>query len=447
MIKELLINLKLISVLIGFFLLTLLYCDLSLAKSFKKTDLEKLIKTGNNGKPVKSLAELLPLLPDELLSNFTFVFDSRSPFKDSITAKKPRVILFSPDTRFILTFIGDEQKSGANIVEISEFNDEKSKFEFYAYDLNSYPRKPASLASSSCTKCHGTDPRPIYDAYPLWPGFYGAVLDSFPSKIVTSRAELKEFKSFIQNNSKEGLYKNLRFKKGSSVAPYLEPSKLKLDDRLQAVHRSTKFKPNEKFGISLTALNKKRIFRKIKQSPRYETKKKEVLFELLNCGFSKVKPQRIYKIKNEVLIENEARINRMKIVKQNKGNVLLQMQELKFTKQLAQLDWMAEQLAIDRKDWSLAMEENSLAFFDGILSGKFKGDLYYAKEDIIFELLQDISLSDKVYKKFFKIGSDLSVYDLPFVKKLSWTKATNSCNQLRKDILIKKLRKVATASD
>ena len=51
------------------------------------------------GRPVDSVSELVPLLPEELRRNFTFVYDSRSPFKAAITPQKPRVILFTDDAR------------------------------------------------------------------------------------------------------------------------------------------------------------------------------------------------------------------------------------------------------------------------------------------------------------------------------------------------------------
>src|SRR5579864_6638262 len=64
---------------------------------------ELLARNPQTGRPVDSVAELVPLLPAELRRNFTFVHDSRSPFKASITPQRPRVILFTDDTRLVLT--------------------------------------------------------------------------------------------------------------------------------------------------------------------------------------------------------------------------------------------------------------------------------------------------------------------------------------------------------
>ena len=136
------------------------------------------------GRPVDSVAELVPLLPDELRKNFTLVYDSRSPFKASITPQLPRVILFTDDGRLVLTFIGDDQAPGADLLETMSFDDEQAKFVLNAYLLPAAERRAwrPSAADAKCERCHGADPRPIFDSYPLWPGFYGSVQDTFPAR-------------------------------------------------------------------------------------------------------------------------------------------------------------------------------------------------------------------------------------------------------------------------
>ena len=80
------------------------------------------------GAPVDSLEQLLPLLPRKLRANFTLVYDSRGPFKDVITPNAPRVILFTDDARFILTFIGDPSAPGHDLIETMNFDDDAARF-------------------------------------------------------------------------------------------------------------------------------------------------------------------------------------------------------------------------------------------------------------------------------------------------------------------------------
>src|SRR5215470_900924 len=100
-----------------------------------------LARNPQTGQPVDSVAELVPLLPDELRKNFTFVYDSRSPFKASITPLLPRVILFSDDGRMVLTFIGDDQAPGADLLESMSFDDAQAKFVMNAYLLPAAERR------------------------------------------------------------------------------------------------------------------------------------------------------------------------------------------------------------------------------------------------------------------------------------------------------------------
>lgn len=411
------------------FLFFCLFCSHLQANAFDEESLKDLIKQ----KKVQSIEELLPLLPSELLSNFTLVYDSRSPFKGSITTEYPRVILFSRDTRFVLTFTGHPKKPGYDIVESINFDDNTASFQFYAYDFNNPQGKSPHLSRQSCKRCHGQDPRPIFDSYPLWPGFYGSVLDSFPDGVNTSQNEKQKFKKFLSKQAKQGLYKYLKFPPGSAVSPYLEPKDLKLNENKEALTHSTKFKPNERLGIALTALNKKRIFRQMKKSHLYESQKKAILFELLNCGKSQIEQSRLKKVQKLMRLENRDRIKRMAAIGRDNFHELLQMQELKFYTAIAQVDWVAEQLKISREEWSMALEPNSFSFFDGILSGLHNNRYYYVKEDIIFEMLKDLSKSEVRYKQFFEISYNLKYYDLPFIDKMSLKTAKKSCSLLAKD--------------
>ena len=66
--------------------------------AFDSARLEVLLQRNpTTGRPVDSIAELVPLLPRELRSNFTFVYDSRSPFRASISPEFPRAVLSTDD--------------------------------------------------------------------------------------------------------------------------------------------------------------------------------------------------------------------------------------------------------------------------------------------------------------------------------------------------------------
>src|SRR5215472_13431202 len=182
-----------------------------------------LARNPQTGQPVDSVSELVPLLPEELRQNFALVYDSRSPFKASITPERPRVILFTDDARLVLTFIGDEPAAQRRAWR-------------------------PSAAEAKCERCHGADSRPIYDSYPLWPGYHGAVLDTFPKDRLRQR-DRKNFAAFRAGAANTGAYKDLIYPEGSPVTPFLDPRLF-----------------NARFG---TALNRQRIYRKLAAGPRF----------------------------------------------------------------------------------------------------------------------------------------------------------------------------------
>lgn len=391
-------------------------------------------------KPTSEISELIPALPTELRTNFTFVYESRSPFKDSISHDYPRVILYSSDGKFVITYTGDPNKPGHNLVETMTFDDKTSKFKMSIFDLDEKNKLSKKIKTSSCNSCHGEDIRPIFDSYPLWPGFYGSVLDSFPKNISAIDKEKKRYQNFLSSVNHKKAYSDLLFNKESEVTPYLETSKLLLNENNEAVNPDSRFKPNERLGIALTYLNKKRIFNKLKKSNLYKEKRKEILYELLDCGGSKVNPERQDKILSDLTKENNDRIDKMKVTKDEREHMLLQMQELLFVRETAQLDWMADLLKIDHEDWSMALEKNSWSFFDGILSGVHEKKSFYMKEDFIYEILQDLANEEPSYSSFFSIGYNLEHYDLPTINKIDWDSAVKACKPLGKELLASRFK-------
>ncbi len=142
---------------------------------------------------IKRIQDLLPFLPSELRANFVLMFKSRS--LQEATYLAPRVILYSPQSDFIMTFNGDKSQEGFESIETVRFihsenrfifeeilfdGDLKSRMEFlsqkgetqranYLLDRSTRtgPNPPV------CRACHQSDPRPNWEHYSFWPGAYG----------------------------------------------------------------------------------------------------------------------------------------------------------------------------------------------------------------------------------------------------------------------------------
>jgi hypothetical protein len=379
------------------------------------------------GRPVDSIRELIPLLPAELRKNFTFVYDSRSPFHGSISPDYPRVILFTNDARLVLTFTGDEQKPGSDLLEILSFDDRTARFEPKSYLLPIAQRRNEQLASeaTNCARCHGSDPRPIFDSYPLWPGFYGSVFDTFPR----GAEEARLYRHFLATSGRTGVYRDLIFPEGSPVSPYLDPRNLG-KGTLNIDYRTMTFLPNARLGMALTELNRKRIYRKLSSGANFAAKEKQLLAELLECkGVAGPDLEAERLIQSELERENARRLERLGLRSQDGRPRRENMQELELTREISEIDQVAREAGSDRSDWSMALEPGSWSFFDGILSGMYRDKSYYLKEDLIFEFLSHLSDREPAFRRYFVVR-DAFGKDYPFGHRISLGDAQKSCRLL-----------------
>lgn len=411
------------------FIFFLLIIKTALATSLNDLQIQALLASNpKTKKPVDSIEEFLPLLPKEFLENFTFVYNSRSPFKSSISPEFPRVILFSKDSKMILTFTGNPNQPGFEILETLSFDNNTSRFTASIYELPAAFRLKNNLSAEqkNCALCHGKDTRPIFDSYPLWPGFYGSIRDTFPKNHSVGELEYSNYKKFLEANARKGVYRFLNFKSDSSVSPYLDPKDFNSKSSEGDLNQF-KFLPNTRLGMALTELNRQRIFRKLKDSPLYKTKEKIILSELLGCKKSKVSKKLISAIKKNLFYENKERLFRLGVDPLSKLEKPQHMIELDYAKELAQLEWAAEQLQINRGDWSMALEPDSNSYFDGILSGIHNNKSYYLKEDLILEIVKNMAQSQPQYQKFFRPTSHYAYLGYPFGNKIDITVAQKIC--------------------
>jgi hypothetical protein len=396
---------------------------------FTEARLQELLqKNLTTGLPVDSISELIPLLPRELRENFTLVYDSRSPFRSGISPEYPRVILFTNDARLVLTFIGDERQPGFDMLETMSFDYESATFKLHAYLLPAAERRSwrPSAEDARCARCHGADARPIFDSYPLWPGYFGSVQDTFPHDRIGQK-EAKSYAAFAGGAAKTGVYKDLIYPSGSPVSPYLDP-RLFHDNTVTLDPKLFPYVPNARLGIALTELNRQRIYRKLAEGPGFAANEKQILGKLLECQPGD-RPDRnaMRPIAEQLQSENTARLKRLGVLPGDPPKSRDDMQELQFVRELTEIDWVAKSAGVDRSDWSMAMERGSLALFDGILSGISDGKSYYLKEDLIFEVLSHLREREPAFRPYFKWSNVFEDYGYPFGHRLDLSAAAKSC--------------------
>lgn len=209
-----------------------------------------------DNKQITNMEELLPELPYDLRSNFVAMFDSRS--RQGASMEKPRIIMFGKDGKILMSFNGDSTHSNFNRLELIQFNEEKKNFEFFEIgfpivrDSNGRAVRP-DKNPSSCLRCHGADPHPIWNSYNNWPGAFGSGDDFLEGN------ELSAFENFLTARRSMDRYSALSPMTGSDLAPFSYEKR-----------GNVQFRPNLRMGSHMSRLQAKHVAELVRASGRFE---------------------------------------------------------------------------------------------------------------------------------------------------------------------------------
>lgn len=220
---------------------------------------------------IKSVDDVLKLLPNELFLNGTLVYKSRSlqgPHK--VDYFHPRAIL-NHDEKFFLTYNSNPNDLGFNALELAEVDlSEKEISKIMKFQEISFPDNSQSMSwsevqskihtteinPSKCTSCHGIPARPIFPSYPLWVGFYGFA-NGQSDKIEEKNYQLLWEKA---KNDPKSRYHRYQFE-------YTPPL----------------FMRNENLNDVFGNINSAVTARKIKKTSNYNEYKYSIFAALINC--------------------------------------------------------------------------------------------------------------------------------------------------------------------
>lgn len=146
-----------------------------------------------NGDKIKSVDDLVQELPQDLKSNFTLVYQSRSLEKESVSGHFPRPILFSQKSQLMMAYTTDPNNKNHpqefQKTQFIQYNEAAATFDFYTLDFNITPAR-VEKNPSLCYSCH-TNKTPLWDEYDFWAGVVGSDDDHVPpvgeeNKILTN---------------------------------------------------------------------------------------------------------------------------------------------------------------------------------------------------------------------------------------------------------------------
>jgi hypothetical protein len=209
---------------------------------------------------VRSIDELLSLLPNSLRSRYVLIYASRS--LQNASYHDPRVLLYTRDAKFVVAYNGASAEDGYRTLETMEFDDRARAFYFRELTF------PAEGADSDravvsepnpprCRVCHGDDPHPVWDSYPTWPGAYGEE----DRARHPGAAERAGFSDFLAHRSESPRYRLLLNPDALGAAPLR-------DDAAAYEGRDTTSR-NAEFGMLLQKLAYQAIARRVVASPRF----------------------------------------------------------------------------------------------------------------------------------------------------------------------------------
>jgi hypothetical protein len=212
---------------------------------------------------LRSVEAVLAVLPKWLQASYTLIHTSADG-EEVTDYANPRVLLFSPDGKFILSY---NIKSDVHRLRIAQFIDRQERLALYEINFDPAGSKAANFSQenpSDCSGCHNDDPKYHIEEYDKWQGWYGSLDDSF----LDGSAEDKGLQDLRRRaKAKEPRLEHLAFPEQFPNYPYhrFDPAMQK-----NSVGRGFSSMPNTRLTLAMMRLQARIAFRKLKSSPNYE---------------------------------------------------------------------------------------------------------------------------------------------------------------------------------
>jgi hypothetical protein len=165
------------------------------------SDLVEVIKLND----VKTIDQLLQVLPSEFLQGHTMIYRSRALDRELVSERRPRVLAYGTDARFVMAY--NSHVSGRlalpgdrESIETIEFTPAGAKLRVLDFDgIRSPLDRTIEVNAKKCTQCHGSDPKGFWDPYNHWSGVYGSLSRGFVDfiRIPTAAQPVPEYDAFL----------------------------------------------------------------------------------------------------------------------------------------------------------------------------------------------------------------------------------------------------------
>jgi hypothetical protein len=216
---------------------------------------------------VTTVEQLLPLLPVDYRAGYLFLYSSRGQHAANVFPEQPRVLLYGTDATFMMIF-GKSPSAppvvdDTDAVQTMEFQPDERRFVLreITFAGGKNPLDPAPIDNpSACLSCHSSDPRPIFDAYNFWPGFYGSVSRVGCATMQAGTPEMAGYTAFLANHRNADRYQFLPPEIDFGGCPASPENEL-------TVRNAVSTTPHDDLTDFIFELNGRRILRKLAESP------------------------------------------------------------------------------------------------------------------------------------------------------------------------------------
>lgn len=238
-----------------------------------------------NDPNTKTKADFLKRIPKDSLQKFTFIHKSLSLQQHGVSKETPRVMRFSNDGKFIITYTTNENSSNINGIESIFFDDKTRRYHFLHTEFLTEDQITNGVSSitekdpKACMSCHGgLDPRPNWQQYQTWPGVYGEDDDQFKKSKDPRVASLDDYTSMLSKLKDTPEISTLPWPhKDSNLYPHYPYASF-------VKEKNYNLRPNAHFTIASSRLNAQRIARKFQDNPIFEKVKWSFMYQAMDCA-------------------------------------------------------------------------------------------------------------------------------------------------------------------
>lgn len=147
---------------------------------------------------ISTITDLLNSLPVHFRNNFSLVEHTKGEGQSNL--RFPRIVLFGSDGTFLMNISTKPDDPKYDLLDCAELNEGSGIWEFSQFDFTDEQPK-LHRNPSSCVRCHGDNPRPVWGTNMDWPGVFGDNEAAGPNGEALSYKHVLRMKEIMSGNT------------------------------------------------------------------------------------------------------------------------------------------------------------------------------------------------------------------------------------------------------